>query len=371
MGAERKIRDLAKLERTDGGFVTVYLNTRWGSEKERERVRIFVKSKLRECAQQMPEPMRQMTDGTRERIEEYVRQVVARERDEEYDGIALFACDGRGIFDVLRCHIPFRDQVACGDRPFLRQASRVLWEGERGVLVQVGAEAGRLVEFYLGGISRTWEFSDEEFPGRHEQGGWSQARFQRHVEEHLQRNLRTLAEKLAEWTDERDVARIAVAGPEEVVAAFEREVPRRLQGRLVARLRVDPHEPLPEVQAKALAALARARDEAATARLRKVLDREGDRAVGVEAVSEAVRDGRVHELFLLDSFERPGWVCPACGEMGERVPLGCPRCGAPVDAVELGEEWVRGVLASDGNVAVFREHPLLDEAGGVVAALRY
>ncbi|RMG90451.1 MAG: hypothetical protein D6708_08425 [Candidatus Dadabacteria bacterium] len=239
------------------------------------------------------------------------------------------------------------------------------------MLAQVGAEGGRLVEFHLGGVSRTWEFWDEEFPGRHEQGGWSQARFQRHVEEHLQRNLRTVADQLAGWVDERDVPRIVVAGPEEVAAAFEREVPRRLQGRLVARLRVDPHEPLPEVQAKALDALARARDEAATARLRKVLDREGGRAVGVEAVSEAVRDGRVHELFLLDSFERPGWVCPSCGEMGERVPLGCPRCGAAVDAVELGEEWVRGVLASDGGVAVFRDHPILEEAGGSVAVLRY
>ncbi|WP_025321727.1 baeRF10 domain-containing protein [Deferrisoma camini] len=371
MDLDREIRRLARLARTEHPFFTVYLNTRWNSERERERVRIFVKSRLRECLGSEPAEAGAGVEADREKIEHYVKGLVAREWDEEYNGVAVFACSGLGVYRIVRSYIPFRDEVQCADRPFLKQAVENLWEGQRGILAHVGSEGGSLYEFHLGGVVRTWRFEDEEFPGRHEQGGWSQARYQRHVEDHLHRNLRRLADRMTAWVDERGGCRVVVAGPDEIVAAFEREVPRRIQERLAARLRVDPHAGSAEVVERSLAALARARDREAAGRLQRVLDRDGGRALGTVAVCTAVRDGRVHELFLLKGFRRPGWACASCGELGERVPLGCPRCERPVEAVDLGEEWVRRVLASDGQIAFLDGHEGLEAAGGVAAALRY
>ena len=371
MGEWEVIKGLARLPRSDSPFFTLYLNTRWSTEKERERVRIFVKSHLRQCVGGTSEP----PPGAREdaeKIEYYVRGLVNREWDEAYNGIAVFACSALGVYRLVKSYIPFVDEFRCSDRPFLRQVVENLHEGERGILALVGADSGRLYEFHLGGVVREYAFEDEEFPGRHDQGGWSQARYQRHIEDHLHRNLRRLAGRLASWADEHDVRRIAVAGPEEVVPAFERELPERVVGRVCARLHVDPHAGFERVQEEVLGAFRNARRQEDRRRVLDVLERGGRRAaVGLRAVAEGVRDGKVHRLFLERAFQVQGWKCFACGEMGERTPLGCPRCGEPVEAVELGEEFIRGALATDGEVFVMAGVPELGRAGGVAAELRY
>ncbi len=371
MGEWDVVKGLARLARSGSPFFTLYLNTRWSTEKERERVRIFVKTRLRQCVAGhagIPPGVREDA----EKIEYYVRGLVNREWDEGYNGIALFACSALGVYRVLKSHIPFVDEFRCSDRPFLRQIVENLHEGERGILAWVGADGGRLYAFHLGGVVGEYAFQDEEFPGRHDQGGWSQARYQRHIEDHLQRNLRRLAARLVNWTDEHGVRRVALAGPEEVVSAFERELPERVAGRVCARLHVDPHAGFERVQAEVLEAFRKARAQEDRRRVSEVLER-GERraAAGLRAVAGAVRDGKVHRLFLDRGFRAQGWKCFACGEMGERAPLGCPRCGQPVDSVELGEEFIRGTLAADGEVVVLDGTPGLDRAGGVAAGLRY
>ena len=373
MALSDQLKALARLPRSPSPFLTVYLNTRWDSEKERERVRIFVKSRLREClagVSEAEEGAKAREDA--EKIEHYVRGLVNREWDEAYNGVAVFACSGLGVYRVLRTYLPFEDEVRCADRPFLRQAVENAHAGERGILAIVGADFGSLTEFALGGVLREFSFTDEEFPGRHEQGGWSQARYRRHVEDHLQRNLRRLAEHLVSWVDERGRARVALAGPDEVVSALDRLLPHRVARRVCERMRMDPHAGAEEVRETALRAFRRAGLEDDRRRLKRVLERGAARsAAGVEAVAAAVRDGRVHELFVARGLQIPGWKCFACGDMGERVPLGCPRCGEPVEGVELGEELIRDTLAADGSVAVVDANPGLAEAGGVAAALRY
>ncbi len=365
------IKGLARLPPSASPFFTLYLNTRWSTEKERERVRIFVKSHLRQCLGGPGEPLPGVREDA-EKIEYYVRGLVNREWDEVYGGIAVFACSALGVYRVVKSHIPFADEFRCSDRPVLRPVVENLHEGERGVLALVGADSGKLYEFHLGGVVREYAFEDEEFPGRHDQGGWSQARYQRHIEDHLLRNLRRLAGRLVSWVDEHDVRRIAVAGPEEVVTAFVRELPERVVQRVCARLHVDPHAGFERVQKEVLDAFRSARRQEDRRRVVEVLERGGRRAgVGLGAVAEAVRDGKIHRLFLDRAFQVQGWKCFACGEMGERTPLGCPRCGEPVETVELGEEFVRGVLAADGEVFVVTGVPELERAGGVAAGLRY
>ncbi len=371
MGEWEVIKGLARLPQGGSPFLTLYLDTRWSTERERERVRIFVKSRLRQYVGGLPRLARGGREDA-EKIECYVKGLVNREWDEAYNGIAVFACSGLGVYRVVKSHIPFVDEFRCSDRPVLRQVVENLHEGERGILAFVGADSGRLYEFHMGGVVREYAFEDDEFPGRHDQGGWSQARYQRHIGDHLHRNLRRLAGKLVNWVDEHGVRRIAVAGPEETVPAFERELPERVLRRVCARLHVDPHAGFEEVQREALDSFRSARRREDCRRVMEVLERRGRRAaVGLRAVAGAVRDGKVHRLFLDRTFHVQGWKCFACGEMGERAPLGCPRCGGSVEAVELGEEFIRGVLAADGRVFVVTGVQELVHAGGVAAGLRY
>ena len=97
----------------------------------------------------------------------------------------------------------------------------------------------------------------------------------------------------------------------------------------------------------------------------------GRAATGPESVAEAVASGKVHELHLDLGFRESGWKCTQCGALGVRVPLGCHVCGSAVEGVELGEELIRGTLATDGKVLIVDGHQGLSDERGVAALLRY
>lgn len=371
------LKRLARLPKAPTPFLSLFLDTRWSSEKDRERVRIFAKTRLKECqalGATMGEEARRGLEEDADRIEHYVRGLVNREWDEAFGGIAVFACAGAGVYDVVRSHLPFEDFFACGDRPFLRPAVAIAQAGAPEILAVVTGEGGELVEFHLGGVRRQFAFRDEDLPGRHEQGGWSQGRYQRHVEEHVQRNLRKLSLHLIKWVDERRVPRVALCGTDVLLGAFEELLPKRAAAAVCARLPFDPGAYPDEVRAAALAALGQARERREGEALDELLEERpgtGRAVVGPGPVSEAVSAGRVRTLYLDREFGEMGWACSSCGALGLKVPLGCPACGAPVEAAKLGEELLRGVLARDGGVVALRGHGGLREVGGVAAQVRY
>ena len=88
------------------------------------------------------------------------------------------------------------------------------------VVALVAADAGQVLEFELGSVRKQFSFRDEEFPGRHDQGGWSQGRYQRHVDEHLHRNLKRLAGHLVRWADEGGAETVLLSGQDALLAAF-------------------------------------------------------------------------------------------------------------------------------------------------------
>ncbi|MHB8765863.1 MAG: baeRF10 domain-containing protein [Deferrisomatales bacterium] len=367
------LKRLARVPRSDAPFLSLYLNTCWDSEKQRERVRIFVKNRLRECQTAVGEGAEGFGEDA-EKIEHYVKGLVGREWDEAFDGVAIFACSRHGVYEVVRSHLPFQEYFACTDRPILRPAVGYAQAGEPALLVLIRGDAGRLVELELGGVGRTFDFSGEEPPGRSDQGGWSQTRLQRHEEEQLQRNLRRVAGHLVKWADERRVRRIVLSGTEPLLSAFEEHLPKRLAPAVCARLQFDPSASPDGLHEKALAALGEARDRENRAAVEALLDRglgTGRAVAGPGPVAEAVAQGRVHVLYLDGAFEVTGWKCFECGGLGLKFPLGCPSCGTAVEGVELGEELVRGVLAKDGAVVCLAGHGGLRAVGGTAAQLRY
>lgn len=377
MVLHEELRHLARLPRTGTPFLTLYLNTRWDSEKQRERVRIFVKTKLKEClaaADELGGDARRTLEEDAEKVEHYVRGLVNRAWDEPFDGVAVFACSGLGEYRVVRSHFPFPESFTCSDRPVLRPVAQSAREGEPALLAMVNGDAGRLLAFEMGAVTREFAFADEEFPGRHEQGGWSQARYQRHVDEHLNRNLRRLSDQLVRWAGERQGARIVLSGPDPLLAAFEPLLPKRLEGAVCARLRLDPSSAPDVICDEVRSALRAGRDQEDAEAVDNLLNKvrgAGRGAVGPEAVAEAVAAGRVHVLYLAQSFREAGWKCFGCGALGVKAPPECPQCGKPVEGAELGEELVRGTLAADGRVVAVNGHGGLQGEGGVGAALRY
>src|SRR5437870_770619 len=132
-------------------------------------------------------------------------------------GLALFSASRAGLWEDVPLPRPVRDSVAVAPHPDLLQLEMVLETYESFCTVLVDSEKARIFLVELGRIEEQSDLLDD-VPGRHDQGGWSQARYQRHIDEHRQRHLKRTAEVLFRLHKRRKFDHLILGGPDEVVA---------------------------------------------------------------------------------------------------------------------------------------------------------
>src|SRR5256714_1767587 len=96
-------------------------------------------------------------------------------------GFALFCAGLDGVWRTLSLPEPVRDSVALGPTFSLAPLAPLVGRGDGAIVAVVGRERGELFRLRAGRLREVVDRTEEE-PGRHDQGGWSQARYQRRVE---------------------------------------------------------------------------------------------------------------------------------------------------------------------------------------------
>src|SRR5918994_1177588 len=124
-----------------------------------------------------------------------------------------------------------------------------------GALVAVvGREQGRLLALRRGRLEEIADHT-EEAPGRHDQGGWSQSRFQRHIENLDQEHYRTVGDELEKAFRRLGRPRIVVVGTEEVRAEFTDALTTELQEAIVGSVTAEARASTSDLQQTVLAPL--------------------------------------------------------------------------------------------------------------------
>lgn len=291
-------------------------------------------------------------------------------------GLALFSCEGAGLWEDVPLAQPVRDRVVVGDRPDLLPLEAALEMAESICIAIVDRAKARLWLGRLGDVEEVSEILDD-VPGRHDQGGWAQARLQRHIEDHVQRHLKHVADVLFRMHEEGRFDRLVLSGPDEVVAELERElhdyVRRVIAGRVSLAMAASPNEVLKQAL-EVERDLERAREIEAIERLRAEIASNGGRAVGgLEATLEALEAGRVGTLVVSPTLRADGLRCPSCGHLATEPPAdGCPVCGTRMeDGADLVEEAVESALRRGARVEAVGQSAELDGLGGIGALLRF
>ena len=87
-----------------------------------------------------------------ERINRYLED----EFDVAADGLALFACAGRGVFEAVEAGVPFENQVTVGPQPDLFQLARLVDEHETAVVAVVNSNTSRIFVTRRGSSAGGW-----------------------------------------------------------------------------------------------------------------------------------------------------------------------------------------------------------------------
>jgi hypothetical protein len=366
-----KLHELAQVEPGAGPVISVYLDTRWTDEHQRERVRVFCKNERRKVAAMAAGQLAADLAW----IEDQAGRLVALELHPEATGVALFASEARGLRSIIPLAAVVTDTFTVADVPRLRPLVDALAAAPRGVVLFVDGARARFVPFGDEGPGDEVTLEHTDVVGHHRRGGWAmllQSRYQRHIHVHRARHFDAVAAVLADVVAAHPA--VVLAGESRNLAVFQDLLPPSLAGRVAGTIAATGHEPASVLAREARALIRHAHGSAQDATLDTVLvDAEagGRGAAGVDTVVEAVNRSTVDRLYLLRPFEEAGWACSRCGALQRGEGKACRWCSGETSPVELGEAMVHRVLVAGGTVESVALHAGLARAGGVAALRRY
>lgn len=341
---------LGRLEPAPLPVISLYLDAQ-PDTRGKDHYGPFLKKELRGRMEEL-EP-RSAERRSFEKDVAQIEQYVAEEVRPSANGIAIFACSGSDFFEALQLDAPIeRNRLTIGDRPHLAPLARILDRYPRHAVVLTDTNAAHI---YVFGRGRTIDREDLESPkmSRTDAGGWSQMRYQRHVDNLHQHHAKELVETLGKIVAEDRVDIIFLAGDDVIIPLLRSELTKELDQKVVGVLRLDIRTPEDEVRAAAAAALAVLEADAEVELVERVAGewRAGRlAAAGPREVLALLQKGQVEELFLSSALAEPG--------AGEAK---CP----------LGDELTGRALATSARVRFVEDPELLADLGGVLAMLRY
>ena len=289
--------------------------------------------------------------------------------------LAVFCSSRDDLFETVRLPQPTPGRVAVQTAPYIAPLIEAA-EQRAWCVVLVNRRAVRV---FTGPPDQLQERQTEEHDvhGEHQQGGWSQARYERSVEKDVDEHLRHAAEILhRRWRRQR-VDRIVIGGPAETVPRFEAMLAEEIRAAVLPeRVEVDVSSSSEDHVREAIAEVVQIDQQR---RERQSLDRMaagiggGGRAVGgPEATVAALNERRVEALLLAPDYDGRAARCPACGILVLEDGGSCPADGTELESVEhLREAAIEAALTQDAEVTVVRHHPDLGPFQGIAALLRF
>ena len=372
-----ELRELARVEAARGCAISVYLDLDPSVAPTAGDAATRLNSLLDEAGKSeaakrpdLSHEQREAVKGDFERIRRYFEQEFSREGAR---GLAVFCDSLDGVWRPLPLTESVADRVKVGRQLYLAPLVPLVGRGEGALVVFVSREQGRFYRLHGG---RLEELADhfEEQPRRHDQGGWSQARFQRHIDALVEEHLRTVADELDRQVRRVRGVQIVVIAPEETWAELSELVSAETRNAIVGHATAEAHSGPPELLAAATPVLERWRAEQekeVVARWREEAGRDARGAAGWEPTLEAASDGRVELLLADHAADRPAWQCPSCGRVaatGGACPLDGTALEEEADGLDLA---IRQTLVHGGTVWSLRDGEALGPVEGIAALLRY
>ena len=275
----QRLRELARFEPSGSPVVSVYLNTEWVEEHQRERVRIFVKNALAEARGR-----RWADRDDLDWIERQSGTLIGRAVFEDANGAVLFACGSASLRELLPLRVPFDDTFVVDARPYVRPLAGIVDDTPPALVVLADGVSARLIALDASGVTDETVLQ-AEVPGRHESGGWAdlaQSRYERHILEHREQHFAAVAAAIGAWTERYDAHHIVLAAEPRSAAALRKHLPEAVAARIAGVVAGARHESSPVIADRAAGVLARVAQQADERRVDEAL---ADAAEGSTAVA--------------------------------------------------------------------------------------
>jgi peptide subunit release factor 1 (eRF1) len=371
---EQHIRELAAFEATAFPVLSLYLDLGPG-QHGRDTHGAFVRKVLAERARSLHpgSPERESFERDTARIEAYLRD----ELRPSANGLALFACTGCGsFFEAVQLDTPVdRHWLFVGPVPHLYPLVRLADQYPRYAAVMLDTSRAQIFVFGLNTMERETSVTNPR-ARRTSVGGWSQARYQRRVDNLREQHVKEVVERLDRLVAEEGIAQVVVVGDDVVVPMLRAQLPQRLAEKLVDVIKLERTAGERDVLQATLEAL-RAKDaETDAEHVARMLDawRAGGLAVaGPAATLDALELGQVDELIVSSTPQQIAPQTPAHLDItAGPIEVETSESASPdPQRLVVADELVTRAEQTGARVRFIENRALLEPVGGVGALLRF
>ncbi|EHN12998.1 hypothetical protein PAI11_01440 [Patulibacter medicamentivorans] len=289
-------------------------------------------------------------------------------------GLAAFSCAAAGLLEVLRLPHGVPPMVVVDSVPWIEPLVGATTDEGWGVAV-VSRRGARLLR---GGPTRLVEFAriEDDVHGRHAQGGWSQARYQRGIEEQVDAHVRGVAERLLRAHRRSPFGELVIVASDELLpnvrASLHGDLAAVLAGTVARDLEHATIDELTAAVAPVVEAAERDRERELLARVGDGLATGGRAAAGLDEVLAVLAEGRVTLLLVAEDAELTARRCPTCGWMTADARPTCPDDDTPLVAVDAVAHLLDATARRAApTVVVHHEREALAARGSVAALLNW
>jgi peptide chain release factor subunit 1 len=367
------IARLSRFEPTEAPVLSLYLDLQpdqHGRDSFRQFLRKALKDRLRTFA--AGSPARASLEQDAGRVTRYLEAALKPSAN----GLAAFACSRAGLFEAVQLDAPFDEHRLYLDaEPHLYPLARLDDRFPRYAALLADTNSARLFVFATGQVETEVTVQNVK-TRRTAMGGWSQARYQRHVDNYHLLHVKEVVDVLDRVVRAERIPSIVIAGDEVVVPLLRDQLPPHLAEKIVDVMRLDVTTPQHEVLSATLERLREKDAENDEERVARLFD--SYRSGGLAVVSPretlaALANGQVDELLI---SARPDAPTGAAAGPAPREAAGMGGNGEPGTAADrlteaLAEELVTKATQTAARVTFIEDPELLREAGGVGAFLRF
>lgn len=383
MPVKDQLDRLAAFEQSPYPVVSLYLNLQPG-QTGRDQFQTFVRKEFAARSRTYPggSPERESLDKDLDRISRFLET----ELDPAANGLAVFACSAGELFETVQMTAPIDQHwLYIGDRPHLYPLARVESLYPRYAAVLADTNSARILVFATGEV-----IAQEEIKGiktrRNSQGGWSQARFQRHIENFHVQHAKEVVDALGQIVQREGIEEVILAGDEVITPLLRDQMPKALADRVVDQVRIDTNAPMDQVLKASLDAMKRVHSESEREKVDAAVGAYragGLGVVGPEETLDALIKGQVDELLITARVRElatagAGSNGSAARQIEAVLPEPAVEPAAAGEAEEADAETVRFAdqlitlaAQTSAKITFVEDAELLSDYGGVAATLRF
>jgi peptide chain release factor subunit 1 len=342
-------------------------------------VRQEFKARSRTYAAHSPE--RQSLDQDIEKITRYLET----DLDPSANGVAIFACSAGELFEAVQVGAAIdRHWLYIGDQPHLYPLARLESQFPRYAAVLSDTNTARILVFADGDLVTSREVKGVK-TRRSSQGGWSQARFQRHISNFHLHHAKEVVEALDRIVRDEGITQIFMAGDEVITPLLRDQLPKHLADKIVDHVRLDTHAAIPDVLRVSLDAMQRLNERTDREKVDAAIGAYragGLGVVGPEETLSALIKGQVDELLIAGTLAgiRGVPMAPAEAAANDTATLAEPvidtvaageAAEAAPEVVRLADELITKATQTAARITFIEDASLLADYGGVAALLRF